>query len=323
MKKFLLLLLILIGLLVAPQVSAAPQNITGFAWIGADNCEPDGSDCSMPRTQPVGWVSFSSNSTPNCNDYSYQVTVDYAASKREDMLEGAAWIGVGEDGDFTCETESTVGWINFSYEGSPSWSVPAYIDQYQIRGVVPVMSDKDNDGNSEIATWVKFNGPNYSNRIKSNGEIGDPGVNNSNHYAWSNYATNEGLGWINLRPSISNPVQFPTPPPTAYKLDTAVHTNVYCGKNPGHYFSWDYVDPERKDQDKYRIQVATDMEFHSVGNIEFNNIVADVMRDTSTEGGYIDVGPNSPLSYNTSYYWRLKVWDVEGDESSWIYYDPK
>ncbi len=91
--------------------------------------------------------------------------------------------------------------------------------------------------------------------------------------------------------------------PLAEDLDV-VEPN-YCLSGPAAFFSWNLEEPH--EQSAYRIQLATDS--------EFTNIVRERHATSShTETSMTD------LSYNTEYYWRLKVWNTEGMESEeWAY----
>lgn len=73
--------------------------------------------------------------------------------------------------------------------------------------------------------------------------------------------------------------------------------------------SWTFNDDDGDDQDAYRIQVATSPSFNS-GSIE-----VDTGRVESSSNAY--TVPTGNLEFNTTYYWRIMVWDDAGLDSGW------
>jgi hypothetical protein len=73
-------------------------------------------------------------------------------------------------------------------------------------------------------------------------------------------------------------------------------------------FSWTFNDPDNDSQGAYQLQVDIEGTFSSFGPGEFdsgkilsssNNILIPVVKNPGT----------NQLGYNTSYFWRVKVWD--------------
>ena len=205
------------------------DNVLGWAWIGADCTDPTEVGCGA-LTNPIGWISFNDiNPEITCAGVSYGVNIDYDAVNPDDSITGSAWVGVGENSDYTdCNaTENTIGWLYFDYPGVdwpvgvlPSYDFSAKVVGNEIQGWVPIIS-KDHNGNQTIVTWVRFKGSNYSTKINSDGTVGT--VAGTDHYAWANYGSEGGLGWIDFSP-VNGGIQLPLlnqPPVAAISCDNS------------------------------------------------------------------------------------------------------
>ncbi|GEM_PF-3259660 len=96
-------------------------------------------------------------------------------------------------------------------------------------------------------------------------------------------------------------------PPSATNL--RVTQPDYCISAPGAIFSWQFTDPDQQYiQSAYQVQVDD--------NHDFSSPEVDSGKVYSSSNSYGT--PHGALSYNTTYYWRLKVWDSLDAESSWI-----
>ena len=101
-------------------------------------------------------------------------------------------------------------------------------------------------------------------------------------------------------------------PPTAENLRV---TPYYCDYSPNAaiILTWDYSDPEGTPQSAYQVQIATDSGF---GHIIYNS--GKVLSSGNTHPLRPAIGAGGcPLSYGQSYYWRVKVWDQDNQESEW------
>lgn len=93
--------------------------------------------------------------------------------------------------------------------------------------------------------------------------------------------------------------------PTATNL--TVTKGDYCGTSLYVFLSWQFSDPDPGDtQGAYQIQVDNNSNFSSP---EVNSGKVYSSSETYTATG---------ISYKTTYYWRLSVWDNNGAQSSWI-----
>ena len=96
-------------------------------------------------------------------------------------------------------------------------------------------------------------------------------------------------------------------PPSA--KDLGIRQPDYCLFGPAAIFSWQFEDSDSQDtQSAYQVQIDEDSDFSS--------IIEDSGKVISSSGSYST--PQGKLNYNTTYYWRLKVWDTRNAESDWI-----
>ncbi|MDP1538515.1 MAG: hypothetical protein Q8M00_00590, partial [bacterium] len=262
----LIVILVVFAFLFVGEIKAGTgDNVSGWAWIGTDCTDPTETTCET-KTNPVSWISFNdTNSEITCSGIFYGVNVDYSTGE----ISGAAWIGVGENNVYTdCNTsENTVGWLYFDSVSTPSCGTGGYPSDYcfpvkivgnEIHGWAPIIS-KDSYGAQTTVTWVRFKGGNYSVKINSDGTVGS-GSGATDHYAWSNFGREGGLGWIDLAR-----VRFPAlnQPPSATNLSVdPPNSTDYCGITgyPPVRLRWQFSDPGDS-QSVYQIQIDTDLNF--------------------------------------------------------------
>jgi hypothetical protein len=191
----LFVLLVYFSYLKEGKTQANLVSLEGWGWIGADCVDPSENSCGT-KTLPIGWISFSSNNPEiTCRNITYGVNINPSTGE----ISGSAWIGVGEDNNYTdCNTtENTVGWLYFDSNQTPTCGQNGYPSDYcfpaklvgtEIQGWAPIIS-KDTQGNTTTVTWVRFKGNNY-------GVTFDPNTRKLSGYAWSGWGKDGGLGWI-------------------------------------------------------------------------------------------------------------------------------
>jgi len=96
-------------------------------------------------------------------------------------------------------------------------------------------------------------------------------------------------------------------PPTVAPINPATPPD-YCVSGPAATFSWTFSDPDAGDsQSAYQVQADN--------NSDFSSPEVDSGKVNSSSGSYA-TGPGK-LLYNSTYAWRVKVWDASNAESAW------
>jgi len=103
-------------------------------------------------------------------------------------------------------------------------------------------------------------------------------------------------------------------PPTATNLQVA--KGDYCSI-PVHYFSWTYSDPDGDDESKFQFQVDDNSDFSSP-EIDREQTGTWHDGDSNNQTVLVVESPTTDrIVYNTTYYWRVKVYDDQSTESDW------
>jgi len=93
----------------------------------------------------------------------------------------------------------------------------------------------------------------------------------------------------------------------------------YC-TTPAHTFIWTYTDEDEDTESKFQFQVDDNSDFSSP---EIDREYTDLSYSSGEQNSQtvmVMVNPTSDaLSYNSTYYWRVKVWDSQGADSGWVY----
>jgi len=99
----------------------------------------------------------------------------------------------------------------------------------------------------------------------------------------------------------------PTPSNTGSSALIVTQPN-YCLTGPAATFSWPFYDPDGDTQSAYQIQADNNSDFSSP---EIDSGVVSSASNAYASG-------SGRLVYNTTYYWRVMVWDSHGLASSWM-----
>ena len=90
----------------------------------------------------------------------------------------------------------------------------------------------------------------------------------------------------------------------------------YCSI-PVHYFSWTYFDPDGDDESKFQFQVDDNSDFSSP-EIDREQTGTWHDGDSNNQTVLVVESPTTDrIVYNTTYYWRVKVYDDQSTESDW------
>lgn len=294
-------------------------NVTGWGWIGADNC--DGIVGCASQTNPLGWISFNCSNTGICGTVLYGVNVDYAAANLNDTISGYAWIG---------DDTSGFGWLNFNSTLTPGIAQDNFPARYDlisgnIVGWAPVVA------NAATVSWIHFCGScSYSSHINSDGTIGTSG--GTDRYAWAGSSSDadfSGLGWIDLKPTVGTPVtlppntfnQPPNDPGTGGESGvTTPSVGPTADDNPGEAcvnmvrptFSWTYFDSGGDDQSAFQIELYANQTLTPPIAFDTGKTLL-----TCASGSICQYSLSTPLNFNSDYFWRVRVWDINNFVSGW------
>ncbi len=244
-------------------------------------------------SENIGWISFNCTNQNSCSQVDYGVSIDGNGN-----FSGYAW-------------SENIGWIRFDppgpYPESPNYSAKLDLVTNQITGWARACAGTVNgDCNSATQTdgwdgWIKMAG------TASNGS--SYGVFRSGcnliDYAWGS----DVVGWINFRGSnygVVTTLCGTNQPPSADNLQASQPD--YCVISwPSAILSWQFTDPGDT-QSAYQIQIDN--------NSNFSSPEVDSGKVMSSSNSYAALP--GMLSYNTTYYWRLMVWDSNDLASVWI-----
>ena len=306
-------------------INAAPMDVSGWGWFGS-NCTE--SSCAF-STDPIGWISFNNANVIPCDGVDYKVTADYDTEE----LAGYAWIGVGEDSDYSsCNTvENSVGWLDFNSTLStwPSGINPPYNfaakvvaisgKRHEIQGWAPIIS-KDNSGDAIVVSWARFKGSNYSIVINEDGTIGT--ADNEKHASAGSSSDTDftGLGWIDMSLVVFTPPPVPPEAPDVTVIDN------YCFDPDSPYVLINWDNQIGVNQVDYQFQIAHNSDFTGVVydnngtglNSSFTIPFAQIITydDLNNDPNLCDLGINY-CEFNHRFYIRVKVKDLNGLWSDW------
>ncbi len=238
-------------------------------------------------SENIGWISFNNLTGGGAIDYGVNIE---SAVDGISNLTGYAW-------------SENIGWISFNPV------IPA--------GFSPTYSARLNIVTAEFSGWARAlaYGDNWDGWILMRGTTPDYGVwldaaNELRGWAWGS----DVVGWISFNdqePAPAGPVVYQVTttfllnaPPSAINLSAAAID--FCQGNLWR-FEWAFSDPNAGDtQLAYQVQIAT--------NTAFSPIQIDSGKVTSTISSF---APIPALLWNTTYHWRVRVWDNHDLISEW------
>jgi len=315
-KRFLILLFffgiaLTVGFLVYKNQTktveaGAGQNVKGFAW-----------------SDIVGWISANSNNCDTNNDgLSEGVPPACPSSGTAIPSYGLDITDNGTTGIFSGYAWSEhAGWITFNQAdlvGCPTLPCQAVVDKQT--GIVSGWAKFLTTGD-----WLKLKGTNYGILInKGTGDFSGYGwgdttaglvsasCQNNNRCASNNYKLTTTFN-MNVNPTIS----------------IALGQNPVLGNvcsNPSYSFFWTFYDADGDTQSKYRLQINKEGNFAAFGVGEVDLTVDPAIANSGELQTISNIllavspgsGPdNRQISYNTTYYWRVMVYDQWGGASPW------
>ncbi|MBU2579510.1 PKD domain-containing protein [Patescibacteria group bacterium] len=265
------------------------DNVVGFAW-----------------SENIGWISF--NNLSDGSAVNYGVNVDVSNGN----FSGYAW-------------SEHIGWISFneSDTGVPPSNDPCPGSSC-IAKAVP--SNQLGRSNVNINGWARAlsYGGGWDGWIRFDHGQANPayiGADGDWHgWAWGS----DVVGWISFNGADAAAggnykVIIDVQSPIVSDLSVSVgDSTTYCG-NAAHYFSWNYYDPSGDDEERFQFQVDNNSDFSS---LEVDRDFGGLSNPSPTTNNQTVTVAETPvagqLGYSTTYYWRVKVYDSEGNDSGWV-----
>ena len=285
------------------------HNVSGWAW-----------------SENVGWISFNCYNDYNgdgvleshCQDAGYPSNYGVNLNPSTKIFSGYAW-------------SENVGWITFNeseLSGCPISPCRAWLDsENKVNGWAKVLANGGGwDG------WIRLKDTNYEVSL-------NPSTNEFEGWAWSDMVVgwvsfnckdggyNEATGehysvcstsnykvfLINQPPTVSNPNET--------KNLCAWGTSPQVAPGLAITLNWEYSDPEGDSPAGYEVWIDADPNFHNgdptfkfrVEGIQSTSYVINLSDNQSTRADKLTY----PLSWNTTYYWKVKVKDSAGNWSNW------
>lgn len=315
MKKILLISLIILIVFTFSEVKAGVgDNVSGWAW-----------------SANIGWISF--NST-NCDSNGDGITDtdNYSQCPVGEPITNYG-VNIDSDGLFSGYAwAENIGWISFNSTdlvGCPIILCEARVNLAgEVSGWARALSSLTDGGGWD--GWIKMrgtatDGSPYGVYInQTTGEFhdwawGGDGVDEEAVIGWISFnSTNcdtDNNGFIDVVCGGDNSTtavidygsittfSFNQPPSV---INLSVAQGDYCGApHPPIHLSWEFSDDPGDSQSAYQVQANNNSDFSSPEN-DSGKVIS----------GFPEYAPIN-LSYNTTYYWRVKVWDQNDAESDW------
>ncbi len=273
-------------------VAIVGDQVTGFAWndtIGWINFQPG-----------LGGVEFQSAQNPNVRGWAWNDSYGWIAFRFTDYE--LDW-GVNLNPDATITGYAwgdNVGWIDYD----PAGPYPA----------APSNSARYDSATGEVTGWAQIVGMGNDGWIlmSDNGTIPFATTIDLLTGEWGGYAWNDDLGWIAYSHTFGEVfTSVGSSGPVAPVLETPLDCvdtytiNPTAGLTPA--LDWnDYSTLDGSTQLNYHIQVDADPLFGAP-------IIDEVVNSTSS---LYSIGLGT-LSYNGTYYWRVRVESSNNDWSDW------
>lgn len=133
-----------------------------------------------------------------------------------------------------------------------------------------------------------------------------------NFGSWTNYAQGADTLFMTAGPCNNSPIAG----------SLSVVTGNYCS-NPSYAFSWIYSDSDGDTQSRFILQIDNNSDFSSPSVDRDVSGLSNPSPTTNNQTILVSASPDTPssdqLAYNnTTYYWRVSVWDSQGASSGWV-----
>lgn len=277
-------------------------------------------------SENIGWVSFNCTNPGTCATIDYGVNID-----RNGYLSGYAW-------------SENIGWISFNLAqantppGEYNYSASGFIARHdtasnELRGWARALApcaggattNCDSTGESEGGWdgWIKLqkhssdSGANYGVTYNTGTKQLEGWAWGGDVAGWMSFNCLNGGDCLTVPYAVSADIDVPPSIPT---LEAVAHSSAtYCG-SPQQKFIWSFSDVEDGTiQTAYWIQVDNNSDFLSLtfdsGKVGSPGSPVNVQERAVPVS--VSPGPNQ-LAFNTTYFWRVQVYDSKDLSSSWV-----
>lgn len=295
------------------------HNVWGWAWGGAPQA-------SGGEKLGLGWISFSCRNENTGSDYGVDIDIN-PSSPTYGYLSGYAWSEFGkwitfnESQLINCPVAPCRAWIDSSKKIN-GWARSCSVFQNGCSGAL--RSDLERGG---WDGWIRLSSALYQTTV-------DTSTNPAQFRGWA-WGDNV-MGWISFNCinqgvcaasnyKVETGFRFNSPPTITNMVDPD-NLEEYCNiaSGIGHVgFEWRYNDVDGDSQTRYDFRV-NDVNNVNDANPEINLTVnnptcidtdpGQAVSCINTQGATI----GTTLNYNTTYYWWVRLYDNQGNDSGWV-----
>ncbi|MBU1177435.1 PKD domain-containing protein [Patescibacteria group bacterium] len=136
--------------------------------------------------------------------------------------------------------------------------------------------------------------------------------------AFKGHDSTGSISSYTMQYTVTSPVPINNPPIASSLLATEGD----CCSNASYYFSWIYSDPDDNNQSRFRFHIDNNSNFSSPTVNRDITSLSNPSPTTNNQTVLISTSPDTPssdqLAYNTTYYWRVMVYDNQAASSNWV-----
>ena len=299
MKKIIFPILIIVIFsfcLVNKTKAGADDNVWGWAW-----------------SENIGWIKFNNCTNPaepaTCGSINYGVSINPSTG----VFSGYSW-------------SENIGWISFNRSETGAPPAEPYLSGVDYIALLDTsFSPPQASGWARALAygggwdgWMKLRGSNYGVSLNTT-----PDPDEFEGWAWSDMI----IGWASF--SCNNQGVCGT---SDYKVMTNLSLNQSPDKPTGlsetwnHCslqgtskvtLSWQYSDPNGDPQDSYQVLIDNNSDFSSLEIDSCNTALSGGVDTCQAGNSSWNYTPIPSLAWNTTYYWKVKVKDNQGNWSDW------
>jgi len=267
--------------------------VFGFFIFGEAKAGSTDNVSGWAWSENIGWINF--------NGSNYGVNINPSTG----VFSGYAW-------------SENIGWIDFGpisgFPEAPNYGAKMDLTTGKVTGWAKAVAG-GTTGSGGWDGWIKMSDGTYGLNVDlTNGDF-HGGAWSDMVIGWLSFnSTDPGAGGAAYKVVLD--LSTFNQPPTAINLSVDdPNAADYCGITgyPPVRVRWQFSDSDSGDsQSAYQIQVDD--------NSDFSSLLVDTDKISNSSQSFL-IGPPYPtLSWNATYYWRLKVWDSKDNPSGWVVY---